>query len=295
MRLVHFMLSTGKIRLGALDGDNIIDLNSHANWVPIDLVRFLHEHENAYEKLKLVAADPLNTIYPVDRVHLMPPIQGPDKILGIAHNYSDYCDEKQIEYPSEPIVFNRFASTIIGPYDRIKHPTCSKAVEWEVELVVVMGKIARNVKAANAFDYVFGYTAAQDLTATDWMSKSGGQYVLCKNMDHFCPIGPCLVTKDEIPDPHNLFAKTWVNGVLKQNGNTRNLLFKIDELIEHLSSVLTLLPGDLICTGTPSGVGETRSPPEFLKPGDVLTSEIEGVGKLKNYVVDYESHIILKL
>ncbi|ENN76945.1 hypothetical protein D910_07079 [Dendroctonus ponderosae] len=180
MRLVHFMLSTGKIRLGALDGDNIIDLNSHANWVPIDLVRFLHEHENAYEKLKLT------------------------------------------------------------------------------------------------------------LTL-------GGQYVLCKNMDHFCPIGPCLVTKDEIPDPHNLFAKTWVNGVLKQNGNTRNLLFKIDELIEHLSSVLTLLPGDLICTGTPSGVGETRSPPEFLKPGDVLTSEIEGVGKLKNYVVDYESHIILKL
>ncbi|XP_066258987.1 fumarylacetoacetate hydrolase domain-containing protein 2-like [Euwallacea similis] len=285
MKLVQFMLNTGKIHLGVLDGDSVIDLNSHVNWVPIDLVRFLHEHDQAYQKLKEVVSDPLNQRHPLNKVHLLPPIKKPDKILGIAQNYTDYCQENKLKHPKEPIVFSKFASTIIGPYDRIKHPTCSSAVDWEVELVVVIGKAARNVKAANAFDYVFGYMATQDLTAKDWMYKNGEEYVLSKNMEHFCPIGPCIVTKDEILDPHNLRVRTWVNGELKQDGNTSNLIFKIDELIEHLSSVINLLPGDLICTGTPSGVGSNRNPPEYLKPGDVLTTEVEGVGKLRNHVV----------
>ncbi|KAL1497943.1 hypothetical protein ABEB36_008823 [Hypothenemus hampei] len=286
MKLVQFMLNTGKIRLGVLEGENVIDLNSHENWVPIDLVRFLHEHEHAYEKLKEVALDPNNKCYSLNTVHLLPPIKKPDKILGIAQNYTDYCEESGLKRPLEPIVFSKFASTIIGPFDKIKHPTCSKAVDWEVELVVVIGKVARNVKAADAFNYVFGYTATQDLTAKDYMFQ-GKNYVLSKNMDHFCPIGPCIVTKDEISDPHNLSVKTWLNSDLKQDGNTRNLIFKIDQLIEYLSNVITLLPGDLICTGTPSGVGSNRNPPEFLRPGDLLTSEVEGVGKLRNRVVEY--------
>lgn len=287
MKLVQFMLNTGKIHLGVLDKDDVIDLNSHMNWVPIDLVRFLHEHDQAYEKLKEVAQDPLNKRHPLNRVHLLPPIKRPDKILGLAHNYKDYCDENGVGYPQEPIVFSKFASTIIGPYDRIKHPTCSQAVDWEAELVVVMGKVARNVAARDAMNYVFGFTATQDLTAKDWMYKNGEEYVLSKNMDHFCPIGPCIVTKDEIPDPHNLRIRTWVNGLPKQDGNTANMIFKVDKLIEHLSGVITLLPGDLICTGTPSGVGFTRTPPEYLKPGDILTSEVELVGTLRNRVVDY--------
>ncbi|XP_050311459.1 fumarylacetoacetate hydrolase domain-containing protein 2-like isoform X3 [Anthonomus grandis grandis] len=243
----------------------------------------------------MVALDPQNKRYPLNKVHLLPPIKRPDKILGIGLNYSDYCEENKLAFPREPIVFCKFASTIIGPFDRIKHPLCSKAVDWEVELVVVIGKVARNVKAIDAFDYIFGYTATQDLTAKDWMNKNGGQYLLCKNMDHFCPIGPAIVTKDEIPHPHNLSVKTWVNGVLKQNGNTRNMIFKIDQLIEHLSSVITLLPGDLICTGTPAGVGSTRDPPEYLQPGDVLESEVEGVGRLRNTFTDFndEKHLYL--
>lgn len=293
MKLVQFMLNIGKIRLGVLQGTNVIDLNSHENWVPVDLVRFLHEHDKAYEKLKEISLDPANKIYPLNQVHLLPPIKKPDKILGIGLNYTDYCEENRIPFPPEPIVFSKFASTIIGPYDRIKHPTCSKAVDWEVELVVVIGKVARNVKASEAFDYVFGYTATQDLTAKDWMSRNGGQFLLCKNMDHFCPIGPFIVTKDEIPNPHNVTVKTWVNGEIKQDGNTKNLIFKIDKLIEHLSSVITLLPGDLICTGTPAGVGSTRDPPEFLKPGDVLESEVEGIGRLRNAVAEYKDGVYL--
>ncbi|XP_076275312.1 oxaloacetate tautomerase fahd2, mitochondrial-like [Rhynchophorus ferrugineus] len=286
MKLVQFMLNTGKIRLGVVNGEKIIDLNSYAHWVPNDLVKFLHEHEKAFDKLKEVAEDPRNESYPLNKVHLLPPIKRPDKILGIGLNYVDYCDENKLSYPKEPIVFSKFASTIIGPYDKIKYPTCSKAVDWEVELVVIMGKVARNVKAEEAFNYVFGYTATQDLTAKDWMTRNGGQFLLCKNMDHFCPLGPYIVTKDELSDPHNVNIRTWVNGDLKQNGNTRNLIFKIDKLIEHLSSVMTLLPGDIICTGTPAGVGSTRNPPEFLKPGDVLETEVEGVGRLKNVVID---------
>ncbi|CAG9767120.1 unnamed protein product [Ceutorhynchus assimilis] len=290
MKLVQFMLCTGKIHLGVLEGKEIIDLNSHFHWVPIDLVRFLHEHEHAYEKLKEVAADPLNKRIPLNKVHLLPPIKRPDKILGIGLNYTDFCRENKIPPPPEPIVFSKFASTIIGPYDKIKHPACSKAVDWEVELVVVIGKVARNVKAKDAFDYVFGYTATQDLTAKDWVHQNGGQYLLAKNMDHFCPIGPAIVTKEEILDPHNVNIKTWVNDALKQNGNTKNMIFKIDQLIEYLSSVITLLPGDLICTGTPAGVGSTRNPPEYLKPGDVLKSEVEGVGILENLVTEYKDY-----
>lgn len=282
------MLNIGKIHLGVLNGNEVIDLNSHKNWVPNDLVRFLHEHDQAYEKLKQIACDPENKVYQLNEVHLLPPIKKPDKILGIGHNFTDYCEQNKTPFPTEPIVFSKFASTIIGPYDRIKHPTCSTAVDWEVELVVVIGKVARNVKASEAFEYVFGYTATQDLTAKDWMNKNGGQFLLCKNMDHFCPIGPFIITKDEIPDPHNINVKTWVNGDLKQAGNTKNLIFKIDKLIEHLSSVITLLPGDLICTGTPAGVGSSRNPPEFLKPGDVLESEVESVGRLRNVVCDYK-------
>ncbi|XP_030759713.1 fumarylacetoacetate hydrolase domain-containing protein 2-like [Sitophilus oryzae] len=284
MKLVQFMMTTGKIKLGVVNGEKVIDLNSYANWIPNDLIKFLHEHDYAFEKLKEIALDPRNQSYPLNKVHLMPPIKKPDKILGIGLNYTDYCEENKIPYPKEPIVFSKFASTIIGPFDKIQHPSCSQAVDWEVELVVIMGRVTRNIKAADAFDYIFGYSATQDLTAKDWMTRNGGQFLLCKNMDHFCPLGPYIVTKDEIKNPHDINIKTWVNGNLKQSGNTKNLIFKIDKLIEHLSSVMTLLPGDVICTGTPAGVGSTRNPPEFLKRGDVLETEVEGIGRLRNVV-----------
>ncbi|XP_060522473.1 fumarylacetoacetate hydrolase domain-containing protein 2-like [Cylas formicarius] len=286
MKLVQFMMNTGKIRLGVLKGDKVIDLNSHANWVPNNLVEFLHEHESAEKLLNEMSSSPENLSYSLSQVHLLPPIKKPDKILGVALNYRDFCEQNNLAPPKEPIVFSKFASTIIGPYDRIRHPKSSKAVDWEVELVAVIGKVARDVKAEDAFEYIFGYTATQDLTAKDWMQRNGGQFLLCKNMDHFCPLGPYVVTKDEIPDPHNLNLKTWVNGELMQNGNTSDLIFKIDHLVEHLSGVMTLLPGDIICTGTPAGVGSTKKPPTFLKPGDVLESEVQYVGRLKNLVVN---------
>nr|CAI5834784.1 unnamed protein product [Callosobruchus analis] len=162
------------------------------------------------------------------------------QVLGVALNFKDFADKVGAPYPKEPIVFNKFASVIIGPYDSIPKTSATNAMDWEGELVAVIGKKARNVKATHALDYVFGYTATQDLTAKDWIGRSGGQLIMCKNMDGFSPLGPCVVTKDELKDPHRIRIRTWVNGVLKQDGNTENMIFGIDEIIEYLSRQVNL-------------------------------------------------------
>ncbi|XP_045475939.1 fumarylacetoacetate hydrolase domain-containing protein 2-like [Harmonia axyridis] len=283
MKLVQFMLKDHKYRIGVLKDNQIIDLKSKFNFVPSLLVEFFAS-SSALGVVREIVEHP-KVVYSLDEVVLLPPIMRPDKVICIGLNYRNFCDELHITCPNEPVAFSKFPSCITGPYSDIRLPKISNQVDWEVELAVVIGKEAKDVPANEAFNYILGYTIAQDISARDWQVRNGGQYLLSKSMDTFCPLGPYIVTRDEIPDPHNLTLRCWVNGVLKQEGNTRDLVHKIDKLIEHLSSVTTLYPGDLILTGTPCGVGYYKNPPEFLKPGDIVESEIEGIGKMLNHVV----------
>ncbi|XP_026480488.1 fumarylacetoacetate hydrolase domain-containing protein 2 [Ctenocephalides felis] len=219
-------------------------------------------------------------------VTLLPPITKPDKVICIGLNYKSHCDEQGIEPPDNPMFFSKFSSTIIGYEDNIEYPPITKELDWEVELCVVIGKTAKCIRKEEAFDHVFGYCVSQDISARDWQKRfNGRQFLLGKSMDTFCPLGPSIIHKSAVKDPNNLKLKCWVNGELKQDGNTKDLIFKIDECISRLSQCFTLFPGDIILTGTPGGVGMARTPPQWLKPGDVIESEIEGLGKMTNHIV----------
>lgn len=285
MKLVQFVYNekTNEIRAGYLDGDSVVDINKADSSLPSTMIEILKNGD--IEKVKnLKSSNPASI--PLSSVQLAAPITGNDKVLCIGLNYKDHCEEQNLTPPKVPLIFNKFPSCIVGQKDKVKLRTdVTDKVDWEVELTVVIGKKASNVKAANAFDYVLGYTVAQDISARDWQKeRNGGQFLLGKAMDTYCPIGPCITTSDEIGDPQNLSIKCSVNGVLKQSSNTDQLVHKIQNVIERLSTVTTLLPGDILLTGTPGGVGMYRSPPEYLKPGDVIHSEIQNIGVLETKV-----------
>jgi len=217
-------------------------------------------------------------------IQIKAPIYNPQKIIAIGLNYRDHCEENNVEPPKSPVIFAKFPSAIIGPADFIVwSPQITSQVDYEAELAVIIGKKTKEVKVREALDYVAGYTIANDVSARDIQVRDG-QWVRAKSLDTFCPLGPYLVTKDEIDNPHNLNIKSTVNGKVMQQSNTRYLIFKIPYLVSFLSQVFTLYPGDIICTGTPAGVGVYRNPQVFLKPGDVVTVEIEKLGKLTNPV-----------
>ena len=210
------------------------------------------------------------------------PLLAPAKICGIGLNYADHCREQGLEPPKNPILFAKYANAIVGPGDEIVwNPTLTSMVDWEAELAVVIGRRARDVTREEAFDHVAGYVVANDVTARN-LQKGDGQFVRAKTLDTFCPLGPQLVTRDEVPDPHKLRIRSRVNGVTKQDSSTSNLIFGVDVLVSFLSEAFTLEPGDVILTGTPPGVGMHRKPPEFLRDGDVVEIEIEGLGVLSN-------------
>ena len=214
-------------------------------------------------------------------VTLLPPL-APGKILAIGRNYVEHARELNNDVPSQPLVFAVMPSAIIGTGDTIEwERDLTSQVDWEGELAVIIGKTARRVDAASAMDYVFGYTVANDVSARD-LQSSDKQWVRAKGLDTFCPIGPCIVTADDITDPHDLTIITAVDGIEKQHGSTANMIFKIPFLIEYLSRAFTLEAGDIILTGTPSGVGKGMKPPQFLTTGSVVTVEIDGIGKIIN-------------
>jgi len=219
-------------------------------------------------------------------IQLCPPVPHPEKIICIGLNYADHAKESGAEIPQEPVVFNKFPTALRADGDAIELPAASNSVDYEAELVVVIGKEAKNVSLATALDYVAGYTCGHDVSARDWQkNKPEGQWLLGKSFDSFAPLGPMLVSKDAISDPHHLNIAMRLNGETMQQSNTQQLIFRIDELIVYLSQVCTLKPGDLLFTGTPPGVGAARKPPVFLQPGDVAEVEIENIGVLKNPVV----------
>ncbi|TWT83479.1 Ureidoglycolate lyase [Planctomycetes bacterium CA13] len=218
---------------------------------------------------------------------LLPPIADPDKIICIGLNYRDHALETGSEIPTEPVVFSKFNTALIGHGDAIRLPKIATKVDYEAELVVVIGKKAKQVSPNDAMQYVMGYSCGHDVSARDWQKgRPGGQWLLGKTFDTFAPVGPCLVTTAEMPNPSRVRVRMHLNGETVQESTTEQLIFSIPELISHLSNIVTLKPGDLIFTGTPPGVGVARKPPVFLKAGDTCSVEIEGIGTLTNSCVD---------
>lgn len=244
-----------------------------------DLLPQLDELSKRFERLDASVA-------PVSNPVLAPPIPDPEKIICIGLNYADHAAESGAEIPEEPVVFNKFLTALRAHGENIELPPHSDSVDYEAELVVVIGKEGKNISEAEALDYVAGYTCGHDVSARDWQKhKPQGQWLCGKSFDSFAPIGPFLVTSDEITDPHNLNIKMRLNGEEMQNSSTKQFIFNVNQLIAYLSKVCTLRPGDLIFTGTPPGVGAARNPRVFLKPGDLAEVEIEGLGVLSNPVV----------
>jgi 2,4-diketo-3-deoxy-L-fuconate hydrolase len=222
-------------------------------------------------------------------VRLGPALARPSKIICIGLNYRDHALETNAPIPTEPIVFFKATSAIVGPNDDLEIPRNSKKTDWEVELAIVIGKKAKHVTEGNAFDHIAGYVLHNDYSEREFQLERNGQWVKGKSCDTFAPIGPFIATKDEITDIHNLRLWLSVNGSILQNGNTSNLIFNVPYLIAYLSDFMTLLPGDVITTGTPAGVGLGQKPePWYLKPGDVVELGIDGLGSSKQNVKAYK-------
>ncbi|NXJ57922.1 FAHD2 protein, partial [Spizaetus tyrannus] len=228
---------------------------------------------------------------PRETVRLLAPVGDPEKVICVGLNYRDHCLEQNVKIPKEPIIFNKFPSTIIGPFDDIVHPEESthflspQEVDWEVELAAIIGKKGRHIEESSALDHVVGFTVANDVSARDWQMRNGRQWLLGKTFDTFCPLGPALVTKEAVADVHNLSIRCSVNGQLMQNSSTSQLIFRLPKLIAWVSRFVTLVPGDILLTGTPPGVGAFQKPPVFLKRGDEVQCEIEELGTICNKVV----------
>jgi 2-keto-4-pentenoate hydratase/2-oxohepta-3-ene-1,7-dioic acid hydratase in catechol pathway len=219
-------------------------------------------------------------------VKLSPPIPDPPKIICLGLNYRDHAIESGATIPQEPILFSKYATALIGDGDAIVLPPVSREVDYEAELVIVVGRRGRNIRPDEAMNFVAGYTIGHDVSARDWqLKKEGKQWMVGKTFDTFAPTGPVIVTADELTDPHHLPIRLRLNGQTMQDSNTSQMIFDVPSILAYLSQVFTLEPGDLIFTGTPPGVGFARKPPVFLKAGDVAEVEIDGIGVLRNPVI----------
>jgi 2-keto-4-pentenoate hydratase/2-oxohepta-3-ene-1,7-dioic acid hydratase in catechol pathway len=217
---------------------------------------------------------------------LLPPVPDPRKIICLGLNYRDHAAESGAPIPKEPVLFSKYATALVGPTDSIVLPPVSSEVDYEAELVIILGKRGRPRSADEALSYVAGYTVGHDVSARDWqLKKDAKQWMVGKTFDTFAPTGPHLVTADEVPDPHALPIRLRLNGQVMQDSNTRQMIFPVGTVLAYLAQVFTLEPGDVIFTGTPPGVGFARKPPVFLKAGDVVEVEIDGLGVLRNPVV----------
>jgi 2-keto-4-pentenoate hydratase/2-oxohepta-3-ene-1,7-dioic acid hydratase in catechol pathway len=288
MKLLTFDDGHGP-RLGGLAGDQVVDLAQVSQGeLPGNMRDFLTLGDTAWARARslVTQARTDELTIDIDQVKVLAPILNPRKIVAIGLNYMDHCREQDKEPPPAPIIFAKFSTAIIGPDEAIRwDPALTSQVDLEAELAVIIGRTARRVSQADALNYVAGYTICNDVSARD-LQFSDRQYVRGKSLDTFCPLGPYLVSRNEIPDPHHLAIRSLINDQVMQDSSTSELIFNIPFLIEYISRAFTLLPGDIITTGTPDGVGVFRSPPVFLKDGDQVTVEIEGVGRLSNFCVE---------
>ncbi len=281
MKLVTY--STGiNARLGALINEHVIDLTVPN--MPASMLDLIKAGPEAW----LAIADQLPASHaaalPLSSIKLLAPLPNPSKIIAIGLNYLDHCREQNVPVPERPLMFAKYAAAISGPdEDIVWDPALTQQVDYEVELAVVIGRRARHVSEAEALKHVFGYTIINDVSARD-LQFADGQWVRAKSLDTFCPMGPVIVTADEIPDPQVLPIRCLVNGQPLQDSSTSEMVFSVCQLISSLSRSFTLEPGDVITTGTPNGVGVFRTPPIFLHDGDKVVAEIDGIGQLCNRV-----------
>ena len=300
MKLVTYRIKEEEARVGFLFKDLIVDVQKFGYQIETELpstmlelidmgkevIDVLNENINRMEKKWLIGSSA-----PYSNAKILAPIPRPRKnIFGIGLNYTEHIAESartldtSNKLPEKCIIFTKPTNTVIGYGDPIEHNSAiTQQMDWEGELAVVMGKKATKVKKENALDYVFGYSIINDISARD--CRRSGQWIVSKGQDTYAPFGPVIVTADEIVDPHNLEIKTYVNDVEKQNGNTKFMLFNVNEIIEDISEGMTLNPGDIIATGTPAGVGAGRTPQEWMWPGDVVEISIKGIGTLKNPII----------
>jgi 2-keto-4-pentenoate hydratase/2-oxohepta-3-ene-1,7-dioic acid hydratase in catechol pathway len=261
MKLVTFT-HAGSTRIGVATGDSIVDLSAAAPSLPTEMVQFLEAGDAALDSAR-EAAKKASATLPLAEVHLEAPILRPPKILAVGLNYADHVAEAGIDTPKHPIIFNKQSTSAHPPFDPFHLPNASTALDYEGELGVVIGKECRHVPRERASEVIAGYTVINDVTVRDWQLRTPTM-TMGKSFDTHCPMGPWIVTADEIPDPHALDVKTWVNGELRQSTNTKHLIFDCFDLVEHLSTAFTLEPGDVIPTGTSSGVGIFMKPPALL-------------------------------
>ncbi|RDW16562.1 FAA hydrolase family protein [Oceanobacillus arenosus] len=309
MKLVSFQQKDRlhTYRIGVLEGDKVIDIQSAyqallssgkeesiaademESELPTDPSQFFAIGTPAIEKAKKAYQYILNKrdegqSFPLKDIKLGAPISSPGKIICVGKNYADHVAEMQSDIPEYPVLFAKFNNALIGPEDAIETSDVTKKLDYEVELAFVIGKMATKVKQEEALSYIAGYTIGNDTSARD-LQKRTPQWLQGKTLDRSTPIGPWVVTADEISDPGNLSIRSFVNGVERQASNTSHLIFDIPFLIEFISNLITLNPGDIILTGTPDGVGFAMDPPQFLEDGDVVTLEIEKIGRMENKVV----------
>ncbi|MEU3691451.1 fumarylacetoacetate hydrolase family protein [Streptomyces narbonensis] len=299
MRLVTYTLDDAPARLGALVDDRVVDLAAlaahHDTALPQDLLTFLRADGRIHDTARrLLAGDPSHrptaAVHDLGEVVLHAPLR-PGKIIGVGLNYVEHVEESSRSLdtdkalPPRPVLFSKPATAVTGPGQPILHNgDLTRQLDWECELAVVIGRTAFRVSEEDAYDHIFGYSIVNDISARD--QRRSGQWFFSKGQDSYAPFGPAVVTADEITDPMALDLELRVNGVTKQKSNTRHMLFPIARLIADISSGVTLEPGDVIATGSPSGVGAGMVPPEFLVPGDTVEATVEHIGTLANPVVD---------
>jgi 2-keto-4-pentenoate hydratase/2-oxohepta-3-ene-1,7-dioic acid hydratase in catechol pathway len=283
MKLVTFT-HRGATRIGAVVADGVVDFSAHSRDLPGDMLTFLEQGQPALDQARQACASGRGRVA-LAEVQLEAPIRRPPKILAVGLNYRDHIEETGRPVPEVPMIFNKQSTAVTGPGGAIYRPPDSLQLDYEGELGFVIGKRCRRVPKEKAATVIAGYTIVNDVSVRDWQMRSATT-TMGKSWDTHCPLGPYIVTTDEVPEPHGLELRTWVNGELRQHSNTRQLIFNCFDIVAHLSTVFTLEPGDVVATGTPSGVILGMDPKIWLKPGDVVRIAIDQLGVLENPVVD---------
>lgn len=282
MKLVTFD-EGNTTRIGVWTDDGILDLATCGVHLPADMLSLIEMGDEGLQQVRDAVAKGGNVLS-VDAIHLRQPVIRPPKILAIALNYAEHVAESATNKPAVQMWFNKQSTCANGPFDPIDLPVASDKLDYEGELGVVIGKRCRHVPKERAMEVILGYTIINDVSVRDWQ-RAAQTFQIGKSFDTHGPFGPCIVTKDEVDDPQDLDIRTLVNGEVRQDSNTRHMIYPIDEQIAHLTTAFTLEAGDVLATGTPSGVGAAMNPPNFLKEGDVVRIEIETLGAIENKVV----------
>lgn len=278
MKLATFRRN-GAPELGVIAGDRIAPISRAMPGLAPDMISLISRWSDVAKDVERVVEQ--TPAIPLNEVQLLAPIARPGKILAIGLNYADHIAESGLAAPEHQLWFAKQINTVNGPYDPVEIPIVSAQVDYEVELVFVIGKKGRHISKADAPAHVFGYCVGNDVSVRDWQTRTS-QWDLGKSFDTHGPIGPWLTTAEEVGDPHRLNIRAFVNGELRQSSNTRHLLFNVWDQVSHLSKVMTLEPGDIIFSGTPGGVGAAMNPPAFLKKDDVVHCEIDHLGSIEN-------------